>query len=117
MLPQLVEGPIRRHFPWLEFVNRKESQAELLLLRESLDRGTPAGDADWQRQPGAQLGQDKRRFGSQFRATIVRGQWGEPLTRGLVYNVALLLPDMFKPPWRQLFSTEPVGHLNSNRDQ
>jgi len=58
LLPWLVEGPIRRPFPWLEFANRAESEAELLLLRESANRGTPFGDADWQKETGAALGQE-----------------------------------------------------------
>ena len=53
--------------------------------------------------------QDKRRFGSQFHATSVCGQWGELLTRALVHNVALLVGGLFEPPWQQLFSTEPNG--------
>jgi hypothetical protein len=35
--------------------------------------------------------QDKRRFGSQLRATSVKGQWGELMMRVLIHNTALLL--------------------------
>jgi hypothetical protein len=53
--------------------------------------------------------QDKRRFGSQFRATSPRGQWGELLLRALVHNVALLLRACLNRPRIPMSSTEPRG--------
>lgn len=53
--------------------------------------------------------QDKRRFGSQLRATSVKGQWSELLMKVLIHNVALLLCTQGKR------TPEPMIHTVFNR--
>jgi hypothetical protein len=77
----------------------------------------------WKRFPHKRYGQrwhvegtysqDKRRFGSQVRATSVKGQWGEILMRVLVHNIALLLHARTQAPPPapdHLSSTEQVQY-------
>lgn len=52
----LSEGPLPKGSQWTRFVNGVESEAELRALRQSVTRGTPFGDADWQQSTAAQLG-------------------------------------------------------------
>src|SRR5439155_3684164 len=44
----LDDWPLSRPSMWLDYVNRPETEAELLALRASVTRGTPFGNAMWQ---------------------------------------------------------------------
>jgi hypothetical protein len=52
----LVEGPVAKPESWTRFVNRVETEAELKEVRQSVKRGTPFGDLDWQAETADQLG-------------------------------------------------------------
>ncbi|WP_010583945.1 transposase [Schlesneria paludicola] len=52
----LSEGPVTKSDQWTRFVNGIETDAELTAIRQSVERGTPFGDADWNRVTAEQLG-------------------------------------------------------------
>lgn len=52
----LSEGPIAKPLQWTRIVNGVETEAELMALRLSCERGTPFGDADWQVTTAQELG-------------------------------------------------------------
>jgi putative transposase len=52
----LSEGPIAKPALWTRFVNGVEIEAELRALRQSVTRGTPIGDVNWQNATANQLG-------------------------------------------------------------
>ena len=52
----LSDGPVAKPVQWTRFVNGVETEVELKALRQSVSRGTPFGDADWQNATAAQLG-------------------------------------------------------------
>ena len=52
----LAEGPLALPECWLALVNGIETEAELAALRRSLVRGTPFGEARWQRITAQRLG-------------------------------------------------------------
>lgn len=54
----LVEGPVVKPDSWTRFVNGVETKAELKALRQSVERGTPFGDSDWQAETADQLGSE-----------------------------------------------------------
>jgi putative transposase len=49
-LEWLSEWPVDRPEDWTAFVNEPQSAGELAALRQSVDRGRPFGEADWQRR-------------------------------------------------------------------
>lgn len=52
----LSEGPLAKPGQWTRIVNGVDTEAELKSLRQSIARGTPFGDVDWQNATGAALG-------------------------------------------------------------
>ena len=56
MVGLLSEGPVAKPSHWTRIVNGVETEAELKSLRQSVARGTPFGDADWQNATATQLG-------------------------------------------------------------
>ena len=46
----LADGPLPLPSDWLALVNRPETEAELTALRQSVNRGAPFGNPDWQEQ-------------------------------------------------------------------
>jgi len=52
----LSNWPSNRPADWLDFVNEPQTQAELDALRQSVHRGSPFGDDDWQKQAASELG-------------------------------------------------------------
>jgi hypothetical protein len=54
--PWLDPGPCRRPADWREYVNRPLTLAETERLRQSVQRGTPYGRAEWMEQTAARLG-------------------------------------------------------------
>jgi putative transposase len=54
--PRLSAGPVPLPADWLEWVNRPQTEAELLAVREAVVRGCPFGGAAWQQQVGRRLG-------------------------------------------------------------
>ena len=52
----LAEPPVALGRAWTAHVNQPQTQAELAALRESLQRGRPFGDSDWQRKVAEPLG-------------------------------------------------------------
>ena len=46
----LADWPLPMPADWLELVNRPETEAELTALRQSVNRGAPFGNPDWQEQ-------------------------------------------------------------------
>lgn len=52
----LTEGPVAKPEQWTRIVNGVETEAELIALRRSTERGTPFGDPDWQSATADQLG-------------------------------------------------------------
>ena len=55
----LSEWPVARPADWLERVNGPANAAEEEAMRQSLRRGRPFGDADWQQRTAARLGLEK----------------------------------------------------------
>ena len=55
----LAEWPVRRPADWLTWVNKPQSAAEEQSLRQSLSRGRPFGDPDWQAKTAVRLGLEK----------------------------------------------------------
>jgi putative transposase len=55
-VPWLSDWPLAVPEPWLQYVNRAETESELAALRRSVDRGAPYGDDTWQQQTAAALG-------------------------------------------------------------
>jgi putative transposase len=51
----LSPGPVPRRRSWAEYVDRPQTAAELKLVRNSVLRGTPFGDADWSQATVAAL--------------------------------------------------------------
>lgn len=60
--------------------------------------------------------QDKRRFGSQLRATSVKGQWGDLMMKVLIHNTALLLRperiELHQRPATAVFNRAGCGGLD-----
>jgi putative transposase len=52
----LAKGPEPLPAAWTECVNRVETEAELAALRRSVVRGTPYGEAAWQKRTAGRLG-------------------------------------------------------------
>lgn len=52
----LADWPIRRRRDWLDWVNQPQTDKELAELRESVRRGRPFGDEDWQARTAKRLG-------------------------------------------------------------
>ena len=52
----LSDGPLAKPAQWTRIVNGVETEAELEALRQSVDRGTPFGDVNWQTVTAADLG-------------------------------------------------------------
>ena len=54
--PRIEPGPVDRGRNWLKWVQRPLTAEELALVRHSVVRGTPFGDAKWQKRIVAKLG-------------------------------------------------------------
>jgi len=54
--PWLAQGPLALPSRWLQYVNGVETEAELEALRRCVARGSPWGDAQWQRLAVERLG-------------------------------------------------------------
>src|SRR5690606_38765726 len=52
----LSAGPVRLGAHWLEHVNRPQSTAELLAIRQSVLRGRPYGSETWQHKTTQRMG-------------------------------------------------------------
>jgi putative transposase len=52
----LAAGPLAKFRGWTNYVNGIETDAELTALRNSVARGTPFGNDDWQRKTARTLG-------------------------------------------------------------
>ncbi len=52
----LSDGPVERDRNWQQTVNRPMTEAEMLAIRTSVNRGTPWGNPDWQKRTAGQLG-------------------------------------------------------------
>jgi len=52
----LSDGPVLRPGDWTEHVNAAQTESELTALRESVLRGAPYGDDQWQEQTAVALG-------------------------------------------------------------
>ena len=52
----LADWPVPRPRLWLPFVNRPESESELLVIRQCVQRGSPFGTAAWTRATAKRLG-------------------------------------------------------------
>ena len=50
------EGPVRRGRNWLAHVSQPQTDAELVALRRSVQRGVPYGSDDWQQRTVTALG-------------------------------------------------------------
>ena len=50
------DGPVRRGRGWLAHVAEPQTDAELVALRRSVERGVPYGSAPWQKKTIAKLG-------------------------------------------------------------
>jgi putative transposase len=55
-VPWLSAWPLAVPEPWLDYVNRAETESELAALRCSVVRGAPFGEATWQQQTAVVLG-------------------------------------------------------------
>ena len=51
----LSDWPIERPRDWLKRVNEPQTEKELTAVRESIQRGRPLGEPDWQARIAAQL--------------------------------------------------------------
>ena len=54
--PILSPWPLPCSFPWTDYVNQPETEAELKALDTSLRRGRPFGGGDWQQKTAEHLG-------------------------------------------------------------
>ena len=54
--PLLAAGPVRRRRKWLDFVNEPQTDAEVVKLRECVQRSRPFGNETWMTDTAAQLG-------------------------------------------------------------
>ena len=54
--PVLDPAPVARPKDWLQWVNEPQSEAELVALRQSINRGRPFGSESWQRRTATKLG-------------------------------------------------------------
>jgi putative transposase len=52
----LADSPVPLGAKWLEHVNRAQAVAELEQIRQSVVRGRPYGNSDWQRKTAARMG-------------------------------------------------------------
>jgi len=52
----LAPWPAPRRAGWIEHVNQPQTEAELLAIRRSVQRGVPFGDQSWTRRAVRQLG-------------------------------------------------------------
>jgi len=52
----LSDGPVAKPTQWTRIVNGVETEEELKALRQSVDRGTPFGEASWQASTAVELG-------------------------------------------------------------
>ena len=52
----LVDGPVMKPDSWTRFVSGVKTEVELKARRQSVERGTPFGDSDWQAETADQLG-------------------------------------------------------------
>jgi putative transposase len=52
----LAAWPIERPLDWVERVNRTDNEAQLESLRQSVQRGRPFGQPEWQKQIAKRLG-------------------------------------------------------------
>ena len=52
----LSDGPLVKGHGWTNYVNGIETEAELVSLRRSVERGTPFGDTEWQEATAKSLG-------------------------------------------------------------
>jgi putative transposase len=50
------EGPVPRLAHWIDWVNEPATEAELMQLRVSVERGRPFGQAGWQKSMATRLG-------------------------------------------------------------
>jgi putative transposase len=55
-LPWLDPGPVGRGTDWVPWVNEPHTEAELVRLRRSVQRGTPYGSTTWTQAAAAALG-------------------------------------------------------------
>lgn len=55
-VPALSTWPVPQPRKWIELVNEPQTDAELLALRASVERGRPFGAARWQQHTAKQLG-------------------------------------------------------------
>jgi hypothetical protein len=55
-LPRIDPGPVERGRNWLKSLQNPLTAEELALIRHSVVRGTPLGDAKWQQRIVAKLG-------------------------------------------------------------
>ena len=55
-LAMLADWPVGRPGDWLESVNEPQTDVELEAIRQSVNRGCPFGDDDWQKEVVQQLG-------------------------------------------------------------
>jgi putative transposase len=53
---RLGDGPVRRGRDWQAFVAQPQTDAELVALRHSAERGVPYGSERWQKKTVAALG-------------------------------------------------------------
>ena len=53
----LSDGPLPLPTDWSERVNAVQTEAEILALRRSVQRGVPYGDKSWQERTATALGQ------------------------------------------------------------
>jgi putative transposase len=54
--PTLHPGPVPRGPKWLELVQTPQTEAELLAVRTSIERGAPLGSATWRQRTARRLG-------------------------------------------------------------
>ncbi len=52
----LADGPLSLPTDWLTLVNQPQTEAELVALRTSIDRGTPFGGPRWSKRAAHELG-------------------------------------------------------------
>lgn len=52
----LADWPVACPRNWTSLVNRPQTEAELVTMRRSIDRGTPLGDDRWTKRTAARLG-------------------------------------------------------------
>jgi hypothetical protein len=70
LMPWLDPGPVPRHADWLEHVQLPQTEAELMALRRSVERGALYGCSNWVERQGNRI-LSPRKSGEDLQQSLV----------------------------------------------